>query len=77
MPGGSDQVYRYGTVEYVGPGRHSEYNGKLIPVDVKCGDRVIYHHAHGQPVDVEAGEFHLLAYSQVLAVSDPTDGEDK
>ena len=63
-------VWRYGTVVHVGPGRRSEYSGDPILVDVTVGDRVIHHHAHGQPVELEGEEYLLLAPSQVLAVAD-------
>lgn len=63
-------VWRYGTVTHVGPGRRSEYNGECIPVDVEVGNRVIHHHAHGQPVELAGEKYLLLAPSQVLAVAD-------
>ena len=70
LPGGSAEIWRYGTVEFVGPGRRSEHTGERIPVDVEVGDRVIHHHAHGQPLELEGGEYLLLAPSQVLAIAD-------
>ena len=66
LPGGSPVVFRTGVVAHVGPGRRSEYTGELIPVDVEVGDKVIYHHAHGQPVEFGDEKYWLLAPSQVL-----------
>ena len=70
LPGGSPDIWRYGVVTVVGPGRRSEYNGEYIPVDVAVGDRVIYHHAHGQPLELDGETYHLLAPSQVLGIAD-------
>ena len=72
MPVGVETiVYRYGTVTHVGPGWWSQYTGERIPVDVEVGDRVIYHHAHGQPVELEDEEYLMLQPNQIVAIADP------
>jgi len=55
-----------GEVIAVGPGRLSE-DGKLIPMDIKVGDVVIYAKYGGTEIKIEDEEVIILRESDVLA----------
>ena len=55
-----------GKVIAVGPGRKSE-DGKLIPMDVKVGDVVIYAKYGGTEYKIEDEEVIILRESDILA----------
>jgi chaperonin GroES len=50
----------------VGPGRKSE-DGKLIPMDVKVGDTVIYSKYGGTEIKIDDEELIILRESDILA----------
>lgn len=50
----------------VGPGRHEE--GKLVPLDVKAGDRVIFSKYAGTEVKYENVEYLIVRETDILAV---------
>ena len=50
----------------VGPGRHEE--GKLVPLDVKTGDRVIFSKYAGTEVKYENVEYLIVRETDILAV---------
>lgn len=56
-----------GVVVAVGSGKHLK-NGKVIPLDVKEGDRVLFGKYSGTDVKVEGEELVLLREEDVLAV---------
>ncbi len=55
-----------GKVIAVGPGRLSE-DGKLIPMDVKVGDVVIYAKYGGTEIKIDDEELIILRESDILA----------
>jgi len=55
-----------GKVIAVGPGRRSE-DGKVIPMDVKVGDIVIYAKYGGTEIKVDDEELMILRESDILA----------
>ncbi len=55
-----------GKVMAVGPGRKSE-DGKLIPMDVKVGDIVIYSKYGGTEIKIDDEELIILRESDILA----------
>ncbi|MCD6399532.1 co-chaperone GroES [candidate division WOR-3 bacterium] len=55
-----------GKIIAVGPGRRSE-DGKVIPMDVKVGDIVIYAKYGGTEIKVDDEELMILRESDVLA----------
>lgn len=55
-----------GEVIAVGPGRKSE-DGKLIPMEVKVGDVVIYARYGGTEIKIEDEEVIILRESDILA----------
>ena len=56
-----------GEVVAVGPGARSE-DGKLHPLDVKVGDRILFGKWSGTEVKIEGTEYLILKESDVLAV---------
>jgi chaperonin GroES len=53
-------------VVFVGPGRYED--GKLIAVDVKVGDRVIFSKYAGTEVKYDGVEYLIVRESDILAV---------
>ena len=51
----------------VGPGAHTD-DGKLIPMDVKVGDKVITGKYSGTEVKVDGVEYTIVKQSDILAV---------
>ena len=66
LPDTAKERPQEGEVIAVGPGRMSD-DGKLIPMDIKVGDVVIYAKYGGTEVKVEDGEVIILRESDVLA----------
>jgi chaperonin GroES len=64
----AQSVLRYGAVALVGIGHRSEESGELIPMDVAVGDRVFFHRASGQPLDIEGTEYVFLSPREIIGV---------
>jgi chaperonin GroES len=58
-----------GMVVAVGPGRKDD-DGKLIPMDVKMGDRVLYAKYGGTEVKLEDKKYLILKETDILAILD-------
>lgn len=56
-----------GEVIAVGPGKKDE-NGKVIPIDVKVGDRVLFGKYAGQTVKVEGEELLVMREEDLMGV---------
>lgn len=56
-----------GEVVAVGPGKKDD-NGKLIPVDLKAGDRVLFGKYSGQAVKVEGEELLVMREEDIMGV---------
>jgi len=56
-----------GEVLAVGPGKKNE-DGKLSPVDVKVGDKVLFGKYAGQSVKVDGEEVLVIREDEILAV---------
>ncbi|WP_368642467.1 co-chaperone GroES [Castellaniella ginsengisoli] len=56
-----------GEVLAVGPGKKTE-EGKVIPVDLKVGDKVLFGKYAGQSVKVDGEEVLVIREEEVLAV---------
>jgi chaperonin GroES len=57
-----------GEVVAVGPGGRDE-NGKLIPIDVKAGDRVLFGKWCGTEVRIDDIEYLIMKESDVMGVT--------
>ncbi|MCP6769352.1 co-chaperone GroES, partial [Klebsiella pneumoniae] len=58
-----------GEVVAVGPGGRDEA-GKLIPIDVKAGDRVLFGKWSGTEVKIEGTEYLIMKESDIMGVLD-------
>ncbi len=56
-----------GEVLAVGPGKKTE-DGKVLPVDVKVGDKVLFGKYAGQAVKVDGEELLVIREEEILAV---------
>lgn len=56
-----------GTVVAVGPGKRGE-DGKVVPVAVKKGDRVLFAKYGPDEVKVEGKEYFIISEANILAV---------
>jgi chaperonin GroES len=57
----------WGEVVAVGPGRVSD-EGKVIPMEVKAGDRVLYGKYSGTEVTVDGEELLIMRESDIFAI---------
>jgi chaperonin GroES len=57
----------WGEVIAVGPGRVSD-DGKLIPMQIKAGDRVLYGKYSGTEVTVDGAEVLIMRESDIFAI---------
>ncbi len=56
-----------GEVVAAGPGRKAE-DGKLIPIDVKVGDKVLYGKYSGTEVNLDGQEYLIMRETDLFAV---------
>lgn len=56
-----------GEILAVGPGKKTE-DGKVLPVDVKVGDKVLFGKYAGQAVKVDGEELLVIREDEILAV---------
>ena len=66
LPDTAKEKPQEGEVVAVGPGRHED--GKLIPLDVKAGDRGIFSKYAGTEVKYDNTEYLVVRESDILAV---------
>jgi chaperonin GroES len=67
LPDSAKDKPNEGAVVAVGPGKKTD-EGKVIPLDVKVGDTVIYSSYSGTTVKVDEDEYLIVSESDVLAV---------
>ena len=56
-----------GEIIAVGPGGRDE-NGKLIPIDVKAGDRILFGKWSGTEVKIDGTEYLIMKESDIMGV---------
>ncbi len=56
-----------GTVVAVGPGKKTD-DGKIIPMDVKVGDKVLYGKYSGTEVTIDGEEYLIMRESDLFAI---------
>jgi chaperonin GroES len=62
---------RYGTVANVGTGHVSEHTSDLVPMLLSVDDRVFFHRASGQPLEIEGVEYVILSQAEIIGVEAP------
>ena len=67
IPDNAGEKTDQGEVVAVGPGKRDEA-GKLLPMDVKVGDRVLFGKYSGQTVKVGGEEFLVMREEDIMGV---------
>jgi len=65
-----------GEIVAVGPGGRDEA-GKLIPLDVKAGDRVLFGKWSGTEVKIDGVDFLIMKESDIMGVLEETQAKKK
>ena len=66
IPDTAKEKPQQGEITAVGPGKYED--GKLVPMGVKVGDKVLYGKYSGTEVTIEGEQYLILRDSDVLAV---------
>jgi chaperonin GroES len=69
IPDSAQEKPQQGKIAAVGPGGRDE-NGKLIPMDVKAGDRVLFGKWSGTEVKIDGHEYLIMKESDIMGVLD-------
>ena len=67
IPDSAKEKQQEGEVIAVGNGRKTE-DGKVIPLDVKAGDRILFGKYSGTEINVDSEEFLILKEEEVLGI---------
>jgi chaperonin GroES len=67
IPDTAKEKPQQGKVVAVGPGGRDE-NGKLVPIDVKAGDRVLFGKWSGTEVKIDGVEYLIMKESDIMGV---------
>ena len=76
IPDTAKEKPQQGEVIAVGPGGRDE-TGKLIPIDVKTGDRVLFAKWSGTEVKIDGVEYLIMKESDIMGVLAETDSGRK
>jgi chaperonin GroES len=68
IPDTAKEKPQEGKIKAVGKGRYED--GKLIPLDVKVGDKVLYGKYSGTEIKHDGKEYLIVRESDVLAIID-------
>jgi chaperonin GroES len=69
IPDTAGEIPQEGEVVAVGPGGRDEA-GKLVPIDLKKGDRVLFGKWSGTEVKIDAKELLIMKESDIMGVID-------
>ena len=67
IPDTAKEKPQQGEVVAVGPGGRDE-SGKLIPIDLKAGDRVLFGKYSGTEVKIDSVEYLIMKESDIMGV---------
>ena len=67
IPDTAKEKPQQGRVMAVGPGARDE-TGKLVPIDVKAGDRVLFGKWSGTEVKIDGVEYLIMKESDIMGV---------
>jgi chaperonin GroES len=76
IPDTAKEKPQQGEVIAVGPGGRDEA-GKLIPIDLKAGDRVLFGKWSGTEVKIDGVEYLIMKESDVMGVLTETEARPK
>ena len=69
IPDSAKEKPQEGEVIAVGAGKRNE-DGKLIPLDVKAGDRILFGKYSGSDIKLDGNEYLIMREDEVLGVLD-------
>ena len=76
IPDTAKEKPQQGKVVAVGPGGRDE-NGKLIPIDLKVGDQVLFGKWSGTEVKIDGEDLIIMKESDVLGIVDSSSAKAK
>src|SRR5215468_7003308 len=76
IPDTAKEKPQEGRVVAIGPGGRDE-SGKLIPIDVEVGDRVLFGKWSGTEVKIDGEELLIMKESDIMGVLDVTASKKK
>ena len=76
IPDTAKEKPQEGEVIAVGPGARDE-SGKLVPLDVKAGDRVLFGKWSGTEVKIDGVEYLIMKESDIMGVLEGTTASKK
>ena len=76
IPDTAKEKPQQGEVVAVGPGGRDEA-GKLIPIDVKAGDRILFGKWSGTEVKIDGVEYLIMKESDIMGVLEGTAAKKK
>ena len=76
IPDSAQEKPQQGKIVAVGPGGRDE-NGKLIPMDVKAGDRVLFGKWSGTEVKIDGQDLLIMKESDIMGVLEETVAKKK
>jgi chaperonin GroES len=76
IPDTAKEKPQQGKIIAVGPGGRDE-NGKLIPIDVKVGDRVLFGKWSGTEVKLDGTEYLIMKESDIMGVLEESAAKKK
>ena len=76
IPDTAKEKPQEGEVVAVGPGARDE-NGKLVPLDVKKGDRVLFGKWSGTEVKIDGQDLLIMKESDILGIVENAKGSKK
>jgi chaperonin GroES len=76
IPDTAKEKPQQGKIVAVGPGGRDE-NGKLIPIDVKPGDVVLFGKWSGTEVKIDGQEYLIMKESDIMGVLDESTAKKK
>jgi len=71
IPDTAKEKPQEGEVVAVGQGKRTD-DGKLIPLDVKAGDRILFGKYSGSEIKLEGEEFLIIREDEILGVIEDT-----
>ena len=72
IPDTAKEKPQEGEIIAVGPGARDE-SGKLVPLDVKTGDRILFGKWSGTEVKIDGEELLIMKESDIMGVLDPSE----
>src|SRR5688572_5085931 len=76
IPDTAKEKPQEGMIEAVGPGARDE-SGKLVPLDVKAGDRVLFGKWSGTEVKIDGVDLLIMKESDIMGIVDKSDTKKK